>query len=154
MTSLNSKQDKLGLHAMQSRYLYGSDKFYYNRYVLDKGTNNEDKINRLIKMFYLYQNDDAVKDLEIITNYNSNDYANGFIAGHSHAVKYVDPVNQYVELVNPWDDADVIRFSFDYLYDKDLTITSHSGVDKNDIKNLIAEHQTEIDKLPKYTYSS
>ena len=66
------------------------------------------------------------------------------VSGHAYSLKNM--TNEYVELVNPWDDADVLRLSLDYFYTLDLETIVY-GVDVYNQNYLIPNGDGNITPL-------
>ena len=107
-----------------ARYVSGSSEitFLYNN------APNENMLftrEKFLDCWDAYQSKD-ITNLTIGMGNNSSDSSMGIIGGHAYAVKDVvnngDDEKSYVELINPWDDADVLKLSFTDFFKLDLTL--------------------------------
>ncbi len=91
-----------------ARYLTGSSEItYLSNYDKWKGYENDYlTYEKLLDCWHMYQSG-TISNISI--GITETDYSLGIIGGHAYSLKNIDEEYGYIELVNPWDDADVLR---------------------------------------------
>lgn len=106
-----------------SRYLTGSSETTYIQINggNDPQNNISGNINHLIDLWNKYQRGE-ISNLGVGINYS--DYRTGVCGGHAYSIKNLDINAGYIEVVNPWDDADILKYSIEELltYGVDLVV--------------------------------
>ena len=125
-----------------SEYILGTSKaadFYYDVTEINKSHQtfsilwelyNNNMISNLTFGFSVYDEAEQVSDTSV-----------GKIVAHAYAVKNVgsEPGGaRYIELVNPWDDGDVVRFNWDYVFSFPVEF-SVIGYDISDLNSMNAQ---------------
>lgn len=92
-----------------SKYFFGNENF--GAYI--DGVNGCDRTESLNKFTEIWNdyNNGTNGVTNMLVSFGSQNDNLGIVSGHAFSVKTVSP-NNYVELVNPWDDADVLRLDW------------------------------------------
>ena len=99
-----------------ARYLTGSEEITYlsswDKWAVDYADGYLTKA-RFLEVWRKYKSGE-ISNLGIgIANDN---FSLGVVGGHAYSLKNVDETHGYVELVNPWDDSDILRLTIDDLF--------------------------------------
>ncbi len=101
-----------------SKYLTGSEEITaigsnWGNIMHKVGINNYNYRDEFLRLWDAYEKGTA-------TNFqigiNEDDNKLGIISGHAYSVRKVDTINNYIEIINPWDDADCLRLSLDKFF--------------------------------------
>ena len=91
-----------------STYLFGNDNFAMYGAGINGDKNNA--LSKLNTIWNDYKNGNN-NVTNVIVSFSSGNDRLGIVAGHAYSLKNLS-ANNYVELVNPWNDADVLRLDW------------------------------------------
>lgn len=117
-------------------YVYNSQKKLFSKYVFgikegyqySYSSLNETNVTNIINHFMAGD----LSNLTILFNRTTSDYSVGLVYQHFYAIKTFDEEAGYIELVNPLDDNDSVKFTFEYFLDYYSSINIY-GYTKSEI---------------------
>ena len=105
-----------------ANYLIGSEDMTFLSNIRQDGDTNEDAQQRKnylrAKLPELWAKLQAGQIANLEIGIHTQNSKLGVVSGHAYSVKNL--TNTYIELVNPWDDADVLKLDLEYFYSLDI----------------------------------
>ena len=134
-----------------AKYLFGNELMtFFN-------TTTPNFRSRLEELWEKYDDSGQISNLTIgihdkdPNSQSTGEPANGVVFGHAYSIRKYDMANNYIELVNPWDDADCLRLDLDKFYSYYIEVQVYGSNEFSDLPNkYIPNGDKQIPGNPSY----